>query len=137
MTTDPLTAALHACAAGLYPLEAGVALLTSHGTFLHRDDFTSHFIQHGTSCGTPMAAIDWDAAITALNSGDLPCSGGERRILRLAASLADGIPIDLRDSVTGLDGGNTALLLTAIRHATGNSQPGIHILADGCSHPCQ
>ena len=50
-----------------------------------------------------MAAIDWDAAITALNSGDLPCSGGERRILQLSASLAAGIPVSLRDTVTGLD----------------------------------
>jgi hypothetical protein len=30
-----------------------------------------------------------------------------------------GIPVDLRDTVTGLDDRNTALLLTAIRHATG------------------
>jgi hypothetical protein len=37
MTTDDLTAALRACAAGLYPLEAGVALLIANGTFLHRD----------------------------------------------------------------------------------------------------
>ena len=44
MTADDLTAALRACAAGLYPLEAGVALLISNGTFLHRDDFTSRFI---------------------------------------------------------------------------------------------
>jgi len=74
MSTDDLTAALQACAAGLYPLEAGVALLISNRTFLHRDDFTSRFIQHGTSNGTPMAAIDWDAAVTALTGGDLPCS---------------------------------------------------------------
>jgi len=76
MTADDLTAALQACAAGLYPLEAGVALLTSNGTFLRRDDFTSRFIEHGASGGTPMAAIDWDAAVVALASGDLPCSGG-------------------------------------------------------------
>jgi hypothetical protein len=120
MTADDLAAALHACAAGLYPLEAGVALLAGNGTFLHRDDFTTRFITCGTSDGTPMAAIRWDAAITALASGDLPCSGGERRILQLAASLAGGIPVDLRDAATGLDDHNTALLLTAIRHATGN-----------------
>ena len=123
--TDDLTAALRACAAGFYPLEAGVALLITNGTFLHRDDFANRFIEHGTSISdgtTPMAAIDWDAAITALQSGELPCSGGERRILQLAASLADGVPVDLRDTVTGLDDRNTALLLTAIRHATGNDQ---------------
>ncbi len=123
MTADGLTAALHACAAGLYPLEAGVALLTSNGTFLHRDDFTSRFIEHGTSGGTPMAAIDWDATVTALASGDLPCSGGERRVLQLSASLAGGIPVDLRDAVTGLDDGNVARLVTAILHASGK-RPG-------------
>jgi hypothetical protein len=63
------------------PLEASVALVIDHGTFLHRDDFTSRFIEHGASGGTPMAAIDWNVAITALNDGELPCSGGERRIL--------------------------------------------------------
>jgi hypothetical protein len=65
MTTDELTAALHACAAGLCSLEAGVALLAAEGTFLRRDDFTSRFIEHGADNGTAMAAIDWDAAITA------------------------------------------------------------------------
>src|SRR3984893_6558965 len=119
MTAGDLAAALHACAAGLYPLEAGVALLTSNGTFLHRGDFTTRFITCGTSDGTTIAAIRWDAAITALASGDLPCSGGERRILQLSASLAGGIPVDLRDTVTGLDGANSTRLLTAIRHATG------------------
>ena len=123
MTTDDLTAALHACAAGLYPLEAGTALLISNGAFLRRDDFAGRFIDHGTSGGTPMAAIDWDAAITALTSGDLPCSGGERRVLQLSASLAGGIPVDLRDAVTGLDDGNLARLVTAILHASGK-RPG-------------
>jgi hypothetical protein len=121
MATDDLTGALHACAAGLLPLEAGVALLASNGAFLRRDDFTSRFIQHGTSCGTPVAAIDWGAAVTALNAGELPCSGGERRILQLAASLADGVPVSLRDTVTGLDDHNAARLIMALRHATGSS----------------
>jgi hypothetical protein len=56
--------------------------------FLHRDDFTRRLIEHGASGSTPMAAIDCNAAITALNDGELPlnggelpCSGGERRIL--------------------------------------------------------
>jgi hypothetical protein len=119
MTTDELAAALRACAAGLYPLEAGTELLISNGTFLRRGDFTTWFITRGTSGGAPMAAIDWDAAITALNSGDLPCSGGERRILQLSASLAAGTPVSLRGTVTGLDDHNTARLVTAIRHAAG------------------
>ncbi len=119
MNTDDLTAALRACANGLYPAEAGVALIITNGTFLQRDDFTTRFISHGTSDGTPMAAIDWDAAITALHAGELTCSGGERRILRLAASLAAGTPVSLCDTVTGLDQDSTARLITAIRHAAG------------------
>jgi hypothetical protein len=119
VTADGLAAALRACATGSYAVEAGVALLISNGTFLRRDDFTSQFIEHGTSGGTPMAAIDWDAAITALQAGELPCSGGERRILQLSASIAAGIPASLRDTVTGVEQDNTARLLTAIRHASG------------------
>jgi hypothetical protein len=122
MTATALTAALRACAAGLYPLEAGTGLLIAHDTFLHRSDFTSRFIQHGlsiTDSTTEMAAIDWDAAIHALTAGELPCSGGERRILMLAASLAAGIPVDLRDTVTSLDHRNIQRLLTAISHAHG------------------
>lgn len=122
MTADDLTAALRACAAGLYPLEAGVALLAGNGTFLRRGDFTSRFITAGTSISdgiTQMAAIDWDAAITALHAGELPCSGGERRILELSSSLAGGTLVDLRDAVTGLDDSNIARLVTAILHGSG------------------
>jgi hypothetical protein len=122
MTADDLTAALRACAAGLYPLEAGTALLIANGTFLHRGDFTSRFIETGISISdgtTLMTAIDWDAAIAALHAGELPCSGGERRVLELSASLSGGIPVDLRDAVTGLDDGNIARLVTAILHASG------------------
>jgi hypothetical protein len=122
VNTDELTEALRACAAGIYVLEAGVALLIANGTFLRRDDFTSRFIATATCISdgtTPMADIDWDAAITALHAGELPCSGGERRILLLAASLAGGIPVDLRDTVTGIDDANISRLLTAISHAAG------------------
>jgi hypothetical protein len=122
VNVNDLAAALRACAAGLCPVEAGVALLISNGTFLHRDDFTSRFISHGTSGTTPMAAIDWAAATAALHAGELPCSGGERRILQLSASLAAGIPVDLRDTVTGLDDGNIARLVTSILHGRGTTQ---------------
>jgi hypothetical protein len=107
----------------ILPLEAGVTLLIANGTFLHRDDFTGRFIEHGTSNGSPMAAIDWEAAITALASGALPCSAGEGRILQLSASLAADTPVSLRDTVTGLDNDNAARLLAAIRHAAGK-RPG-------------
>jgi hypothetical protein len=114
--------ALRACAAGIYPAEAGVDLLIGHDTWLHRRDFTSPFMHTGVSLAdgvTAMAEIDWTAAITALDAGDLPCSGGERRILRLAASIADGIPLGLRDTLTGIDHRNIELVITAILHAWG------------------
>jgi ABC-type cobalamin/Fe3+-siderophores transport system ATPase subunit len=68
---------------------------------------------------TEMADVDWPAAISALDAGALPCSGGEQRMLRLAASLAAGTPVNLRDTLTGIDQRNTQLLITAILHATG------------------
>jgi hypothetical protein len=50
-----------------------------------------------------MAWIDWDAIIAALDSGHLPASGGGIRMVRIAASLAAGHPVSLRDAVPGLD----------------------------------
>ena len=123
--TAALTAALRACAAGLYPGEAGVELLISHGGFLDRRDFAG-FIRTGTSISdgiTDMARIDWDAAISALHHGQLPVCGGERRILQLAASTAAGFPVSLRDAIPGLDNRNLKLITTAIQHAAGQ-RPG-------------
>ncbi|MGH3203205.1 MAG: hypothetical protein ACRDP5_14290 [Streptosporangiaceae bacterium] len=116
-----LAESLRDCARGIYPDEAAVELLIGHGTFLRRDDFTGRFIERGTSAsdGAVLAAVDWEAATAALSGGELPCSGGERRILMLSASLAAGIPVDLRDAVTGLDDRNFQRLLTAISHASG------------------
>jgi hypothetical protein len=37
---------------------------------------------------------------------------------RLAAGIADGIPVNLRDNVTGLDQHNVQHLIEAIRHAS-------------------
>jgi hypothetical protein len=65
--------------------------------------------------------IDWPAAIAALESS-LPCSGGERRMLKLTASLADGIAINLMDTITGIDDRNVQLLVKAIFHASGRRQ---------------
>jgi hypothetical protein len=44
------------------------------------------------------------------------CAAG---LLSLAASLGDGIPVDLQDALTRLDNANTDLITTAIRHAAG------------------
>jgi hypothetical protein len=120
--TGPITAALHAHAAGLHPDEAGTELLIRHGGILHRDDFAG-FIHTGTSISdgtTLMAWIDWNAAVSALHDGQIPLCGGEQRIPQLAASIAGGLPVRLRDTIPGLDNRNLELLTTAIRHAAGH-----------------
>ena len=120
--TDTITAALRAHAAGLHPDQAGTELLIAHGRILHRDDFAG-FVHTGTSIGdgtTLMAWIDWDAALSALHNGQIPLCGGERRILTLAASIAAGTLVCLRDTLPGLDNQNLKLLTTAIRHAAGH-----------------
>jgi hypothetical protein len=58
-------------------------------------------------------------AAGALGAG-LPCSGGERRLLQVTASLAAGIPVDLRDAVAGLDRRNARLVAGAVLHASGH-----------------
>ena len=116
-----LAAGLRAHAQGLYCLEAAAELLIAK-SWLHRDDFTNRFITlHpgiGTGSGQQVAVIDWLAVIAALDSS-LACSGSEQRLLKITASLADGIPVDLQDTLTGLDHDNIAKLVSAIRHASG------------------
>jgi hypothetical protein len=131
MTDSSLQAALRAGAEGLYALEAGTGLIIAHGTWAERCDFAC-FIRHGT--GT--AAIDWEAAVTALDVGELPSSGGEKRILRLAASIAGDIPVRLGDAITGIDQRNVGLLVKAILHASGQRQfPGYPYAVPGQGTP--
>jgi len=119
---EPLAGQLRAWARGIYPDEAAVELLISHDTFLRRADFTSRFISTSASGdGTGLAAIDWAAAITALDVS-LPCSGGEQRMLRLAASLGGGVPVNLRDALTGIDDHGIQLLAQAVLHAAGRRE---------------
>jgi hypothetical protein len=117
-----LAAGLRAHARGLCCFGAAAELLIAQ-SWLHRDDFTSRFIavHAGIGSGQPVAVTDWPAVIAALGSS-LSCSGGEQRMLKITASLADGIPVDLRDTLTGLDDDNVGLLLKAIRHASGRRQ---------------
>lgn len=117
-TPTALHAALRAHARGLYAVEASVELLINHRVFLHRRDFRDRFVHHAAGMAD-MAIINCPAAIAALEAGELPCSGGEHRMLRIAASLAAGIPADLRDRLTGLDHDNTQLVISAVLHASG------------------
>ena len=124
----PLAARLRAWAHGIYPDEAGVELLIGHAAFLDRADFASRFITIPGD-GDGLAVIDWRAAIAALDDS-LPCSGSENRMLRLAASLADGTPVNLRETLTGLDDRNIQLVITAVLHTSGRRTPSrFHVLS--------
>ena len=67
-----------------------------------------------------MAVVDWEAAVAALEAGVLPCSGGEGRVLRIAASIGEGVPVDLREAVTGLDENNAVLAAAAVLRGAGH-----------------
>jgi hypothetical protein len=117
---ERLADALRAGAVGLYSLEAACDLVISTG-WLRRGDFTC-FISTGTSLSdgvTELAHIDWQAVITSRETGLLPCSSSENRVLRPAASIAAGIPVDLNDALSGLDQASISLVVRAIRHANG------------------
>jgi hypothetical protein len=126
MTAPPVPAGgldgvLRAGASGIHGLEAGTSLLIDSGCWLDREDFTTRFVTVSTDEDGPIASIGWEAAITALDAGELPCSGGERRILRLAASLAAGTPVCLDDALPGIDDRHACLVVQAVAHASGQA----------------
>jgi hypothetical protein len=89
--------------------------------WLCRGDFLEIAVESGPgiSDGAVMAVLDCEVAVAALEAGRLPCSGGEARVLRLAASIAEGIPVDLREALTGLDEANSSRVAAAVLHAAG------------------
>ena len=119
-----LSVALRANAKGGLCAEAAVELLIKQQSWLHRRDFVDSFIETITSHqqigNSDIAFVDWSAALTALDAGQLPCSSGEGQLLRIAASLAEGLPVDLSHAITGLDTINTELVARAVYHAAGH-----------------
>ena len=109
-------------AQGLCALQAGTELFIRHGTWLRRSDFCDQFVHldHNIVSGTEIATIDWATAITALERGQLPCSSSEEQMLRLAASLIEGTPISLRDTLVGLDDRNLDLVSQAVQDTAGH-----------------
>ena len=96
-------------------------LIDRHGHFLHQPAFR-RLIAAGSSIttGQPLAVIRLTAAIHALEAGQLPASGSEQAILRIAASLADpSIAVRLRQNLGNLDHRNITLVTDAITAANG------------------
>jgi hypothetical protein len=49
----------------------------------------------------------------------LPCSDGGRQVLLVAASIAGGIPVDLREAAVCMDAVSAARAAGAVCHAAG------------------
>jgi len=120
ISSGRLACLLRDAAAGMLPDMAAADLIIRHGHFLHEPAFR-RIIAAGASVtdGQPFAVIRWNAAITALENGYLCCSGSERAVLLIAASLAEGVPVSLRDCLGSLDRRNITLVTSAITAANG------------------
>lgn len=123
---------LRSWAKGSYTSEAGTELLLRAfgGRYAAVGNPWVHASGTSTEGYTENAWIDFEALGEHANNG--PYSGGERRFLLLAASLAEEVPVVLSEVVPGLDRQNLDLVLAAIAHAGGSHQHSdIHENADG------
>ncbi len=116
-TTEDMATMLRAAADGLSCDRAATELLIGHDDWLRRTDFIDQCITVAESISEPgrmLALIDWGSVDRALDEGALVSSSSARAMLAIAASLAAGRPVDLRETVVGLDATNTALVATAL-----------------------
>lgn len=111
---------LRAWAKGVYTIEAATELLIRGfgGKFAAPGNPWVHTSTEPQGPGQVNAWIDF----AAVPEGTGVLSGGERRFLLLAASLAEDVPIVLRDVVPGLDRENLDLVLAAVAHAGGSHE---------------
>ncbi len=78
--------------------------------WLRHRGFVTRFIRPGGG----LLRVAWGEAVVALEAGELAAPPVQRRVLRLAASVAAGVPVDLRDCFGPGDSGPASLLF-AIR----------------------
>ena len=117
---EDLAEAIRAWAKGWLPAEAAAELLISHRGWLLREDFLQVAVEVRWEPlrGREVAAVDFAVAAEAVQ-GMLPCSDGERQVLLVAASIAEGIPVDLREAALCLDAANAARAAQAVCRAAG------------------
>src|SRR5260370_11866706 len=88
MTPHALAGTLICHAAGLTGNAAAAELIAAHHTWLTRTDFTATCIHAGTRHDRhPYAYIDWEHAITALDSHKLSSSPSDACILKIPPTL--------------------------------------------------
>jgi hypothetical protein len=121
-----LASALRAHAEGLYCLQAAVGPLIGHRRWLCREDFVGRFVGLVPDEGGPamLAMVSWRAAVRALGAARLPCSDSETDVLRIAASIAEGVALDLRKCLSTLDDIGIGLVVDAVRCPGGQTTPG-------------
>lgn len=110
-TSDDVAAQLRSWARGMYTTEAGVELLIRSGRvyagapWLHAED--------------TRVSVDVDELL--VSAGVL--SGGERRLVEIAASLlSKDHPVDLGNAIAGIDRHGVELVLAALAHANGSHE---------------
>jgi hypothetical protein len=113
---------LRAWAKGSYTTEAGTELLLQ--AFGGRYAAVGNpWIHTSTTPEGPHQVRAWiDFAALAEHADTGAFSGGERRFLLVAASLAEDVPVVLREVIPGLDRANLDLVLAAIAHTGGSHQ---------------
>lgn len=117
---NELVESLYEQVMGINAETAAVDLIAHHGVWLHRRDFAPFVTRRRCRhTAEPVATIRWRAAHTALRRGQLPCSGSEADVIRIACSLAAGIPVSLRHVLGNLDDRNIVHVVRAIDIANG------------------
>ena len=118
---DEVEVALLRAAVGDYAAEAAVLLLANDGFWLARLRAAGLITVEAEPVGGRLwACIDWVELEAGLAAGRLPGGREELSVLRVAASLADGRPVDLADVAIALDRRTLGLVLAALAHAAGS-----------------
>ena len=120
-------------AAGDHGAESGVVLLMAGAWLpqLHQADLITVEICLDGCCGdAPIAKLDWAGVDAALHDGRLAGSSGEFTVLRVAASLAHGLLVDLGELAAGLDRWSIGAVQAAIAFATYDPEVRRAIISD-------
>lgn len=110
--------AVRAWARGICATEAGAELLIRQERTIHEGAPWLTDLESPDPTAPRMVAIDVDTLLKRTGA----YSGGESRVIRIAASLLGGPAVDLAEDVPGLDREHAALVLAAIAHANGSHQ---------------
>ena len=131
--------ALLRAAVGDYSAEAAVLLLVNSGHWLPQlqaAGLIAIALDDDALGGGPWAAVQWGDLDSAVRAGTLSGSGVQLRLLRAAASIAEGHPVDLGDLAGGLDRWSLVLVLAALAHAAGSHEHRSAVRdADGVERP--